>query len=158
MLGIVLTNLLKKRDKEFKLFANYTIKNYPYICMKDANAFKIASKGVIIIDEAHEVADSRDFKEKRNKDFSHFMFQTRKKDLIIIYATQSVDQIDKRIRNNAEWLFVCQKNREAGKIDIIMIKKNWLGEYEKKGTMIYNDYTRSYKYYNHKDIIYPLNF
>ncbi len=61
----------------------------------------------IFIQEAHNYIDSRNSASKRNKVFSYWILQSRhtgKGSCDIIYDTQSIDQVDKRLRRNTDFL------------------------------------------------------
>jgi len=98
-----------------KLGANYPIfgqKSFELIeTMKQLREF---TGGVLLLDEVWLLMDSRNPRE--NVEFSRWVRQTRKKGLLIFYATQSMDQVDKRMRHSTSMVMLCQKAR--GKIKL----------------------------------------
>lgn len=63
--------------------------------------------GVFCWDEAHVDMDSREF--AKNIESSSWILQTRKDGVSLNLTTQHFDQIDKRIRNIADMLVICEK-------------------------------------------------
>lgn len=76
---------------------------------------------VVLIDEIHIWLDSRMSASKRNKIVTYFLLQTGKMGiesdygLILLYTTQWLDQIDKRLRHTTEVLIECEKKSFDGK-------------------------------------------
>lgn len=68
---------------------------------------KKITDSIICIDELHEEADSRDF--KKNIDITKWLLQIRKRRNVLLYTTQSLDQIDKRFRNQTHFLVFCRQ-------------------------------------------------
>jgi hypothetical protein len=69
---------------------------------------------VLLIDELQIIFDSRNFTNKQNKSFSYFIFQIRKRNIIILGTTQYTDSVEKRYRQNLDIvvspLFVSELN------------------------------------------------
>lgn len=63
---------------------------------------------VILIDEAQLFFDSRRSMKKVNLDFSYFVQQTRKRNIDLYLTTQFANTIDRRIRDNVD--FICYPN------------------------------------------------
>lgn len=57
---------------------------------------------VLAIDEAQLFFDSRNFSRKENKDFSNFVQQIRKRNIIILFTTQYVNTVDLRLRQHID--------------------------------------------------------
>lgn len=71
------------------------------------------SRAVVLIDEAHVLLDSRSSVTKRNKIISYFILQTRKRDVHVLYTTQSFHQIEKRLRDQSDMLISCKFNASS---------------------------------------------
>ena len=56
----------------------------------------------LFIDEIYVYIDSRNSVSKRNRVWSYFFNQTRKRGVDLFYSTQFLHQVDKRLRNNTE--------------------------------------------------------
>lgn len=67
---------------------------------------------VLLIDEAHVLLDSRSSVTKRNRIVSYFILQTRKRDVHLLYTTQSYHQIEKRLRDQTDIIIECDFNKE----------------------------------------------
>jgi len=65
-------------------------------------------KAVLILDEVHVYIDSRSGMSKKNVILSYFVLQTRKRDVRLLYTTQFIDQVDKRLRQPTEVFVQCQ--------------------------------------------------
>lgn len=64
---------------------------------------------VILLDEMHVYFDSRSSMTKRNKKFSYFVNQTRKRNVTILGTTQSWRQVDVRFRSRVHKLSYCRR-------------------------------------------------
>ena len=62
---------------------------------------------VLLVDEAHILLDSRTSVTKRNRIVSYFILQTRKRNVHLLYTTQSFHQIEKRLRDQTDILVEC---------------------------------------------------
>lgn len=61
---------------------------------------------VLIIDELMLIFDSRNFSTKKNKDFSYFIAQIRKRNIIILGTTQYTGGVELRFRQNIDVIAV----------------------------------------------------
>ena len=101
----------------FKIYANLAL-SFPYELYdaqmiesfaSDQNPLKNA---VVLVDEAHVLLDSRSSFTKRNKIISYFILQTRKRNVHLLYTTQSFHQIEKRLRDQSDYLVECSYDKE----------------------------------------------
>jgi len=69
------------------------------------------TKGVLVFDEMWLSVDSR-FPQK-NVEFTKWVKQTRKKHILMFYTVQSLDQIDKRVKDSTKLLLNCEKLRSG---------------------------------------------
>jgi len=93
------------------LYANYTLKNCDYKKIEAVDDLWSANHGIVLFDEIWLTIDSRNW--KNNIKLSHWLNQTRKKDLIILYTTQHIRQVDIRLRKATDWLIYCEKKTEG---------------------------------------------
>jgi hypothetical protein len=93
----------------FPVWANYGL-SFPYRPIRSMDDLIAANgPGMIIIDEAHLILDSRQFSRSTSIDLSHFITLVGKRRLCLHYVTQSVDLVDKRLRELTSVFFHCQK-------------------------------------------------
>lgn len=71
---------------------------------------------VVLIDEAHVLLDSRSSFTKRNKIISYFILQTRKRDVHVLYTTQSFHQIEKRLRDQSDMIIECRFSKTSNTV------------------------------------------
>lgn len=83
----------KKYHKKIHLLDNEFFKNY-----KDFKLYNCA----LFIDEIYVYIDSRTSSSKRNRLWSYFINQTRKRDVDLYYTTQFFRQVELRLRENTE--------------------------------------------------------
>lgn len=86
------------------IYANYPLKNsIPIKSVKDLWAIQ---SGVVALDEFWIDMESR--QSEYNINLSRWINQTRKKNLLVLYTTQAMSQIDKRVRNANHLLIFCE--------------------------------------------------
>jgi len=100
------------------LAANYEIKgvkNFKLIkTLQDLWDFQ---GGVILLDEFWESFDSRS--PGSNVVMSRWINQTRKRHIVVFYTTQSMDQVDKRLRRVTDIVVMCRKQKDGIKATFI---------------------------------------
>ena len=64
---------------------------------------------VMLIDEMHIAFDARSSMSSRNRYGSYFVLQTRKRDVQLYFTTQSIWQVDIRVRENMDRMITCSK-------------------------------------------------
>lgn len=114
---------------------------------------------IVFIDEIHIWLDSRCSVSKRNKIVTYFLLQTGKMGLdsdyglILIYTTQWIDQIDKRLRHLTEILIECQKFEFEG----LKLFNNHITEFRGRDIIEYDRQfigtKELYNMYNTKEIV-----
>lgn len=67
---------------------------------KDSDLFNC----VLGLDEIQLIFDSRNFRDGNNISFSYFIMQVRKRDIIILGTAQYADSIEKRFRQNLDFV------------------------------------------------------
>jgi len=85
---------------------------------KDFKTFKLY-KCCLFLDEVYIYLDSRMSSTKRNRIWSYFINQTRKRDVDLYYTTQFFRQVEIRLRMNTEVFIFPTKVTIEGKIVII---------------------------------------
>jgi len=80
---------------DMELLENYTNENQEL------------NKASLGIDECHIFFDSRSFMSNKNKNASYFFLQTRKRKVNCYLTFQRINQVDKRIRQNASYIIQC---------------------------------------------------
>lgn len=110
-----LTYYAYKYFKEgFKIYSNYNL-NFPHEkldreTLESYTTGKIQfSKSVFCIDELYLIFDSRNFGRKFSKIFSYFVLQTSKRNVHLLGTAQFFNTIDKRFRENTNFLCYCQR-------------------------------------------------
>jgi len=123
------------------LYANYTIKTYPSKRIRSSTDLWDANHGIVLLDEAWLTLDSRLYND--NVKLTRWINQTRKKDLILLYTTQHIRQIELRMRNATDilinmsketrghWLqFIDWQYRELGRRYLLPNPKKFWGLYD----------------------------
>lgn len=102
------------------LYANYHINHPNFKFFSDFQELEQVRHAIILYDEIHVDLDSRGWDKKRQQAFTHWFTQTRKMYCSFFYATQSIDQLEKRVRNNTQYLFWCTKNKRGELKEILL--------------------------------------
>lgn len=104
-------------------------------------------RGILLLDEAHVPFDSRAFADDHGR--THFILQTRKKNLLVFFTTQHISQVDKRIRNVCDFIVACSKRGDTLKNQIIDYQSEKLGR-----KMKIRQVHRFYRLYNTNELVY----
>lgn len=100
----------KKRGDN--VFSNITFYNFAYVPI-DFNTLREfpswLKDGVAIMDEMHQGADAYNFLAKSTLDITTMATQIRKHNLTLIYITQDMTQIVKRLRRQTDYLYEVRK-------------------------------------------------
>lgn len=100
----VYTNLSKTRfihiDSDFILNLNYRSK---------------IQNVVLCIDEIELFFDAREWNQQKSKQFSKFLQQLRKRNIIILCTAQFTNLIDIRLRQQIDFLCICKYDKENKK-------------------------------------------
>ena len=92
-------------QKGYKVYANYQL-NFPFIPVTKLSTIDNAQKGLVIIDEAYQLVDSRRATSSKNVLFSVLLGKARKHGIRILFIAQYVHTLDSRIRQDADWIIV----------------------------------------------------
>jgi len=150
-------SILLSNMKELKL------KNF-YFRVDDALALmdmlNPERKYTFILDEASGEADNRDFFSLKNKKFSKFISQARKRNIDVIYASPWISSVEKRLRELTDYIVRCKAIRDPNDDNP---KTNLIGLYYRKYDVEEERMKRYYisaqtakffyKYYNTKEFI-----
>ncbi|MDO3651333.1 zonular occludens toxin domain-containing protein [Nocardia mangyaensis] len=99
---------------DMPIWANYHLRGANYFTKFQELADK---KNIIVAyDEIHVDFDSRDWDKKTRYQFTQWFTQMRKLGIIFVYATQRHNTLEKRIRENTDYLFWCTKINKAGTV------------------------------------------
>lgn len=76
----------------------------------------VQSQVLVMIDEAHLEWNSRDYQSTKSdpsgREMLNFITLVRKLDIILIFITQSPEDIDKQMRKKASWLLMCRNLKD----------------------------------------------
>jgi hypothetical protein len=90
-----------------RLVSNYGLQGSEVVSSWD-DLFAVRD-AVVALDELQVLADSRAF--KNNLGFTQWLLQSRKVGLDILFTTQHVNQVDLRVRNVLDFVFLLKKER-----------------------------------------------
>lgn len=88
---------------------------------------------VLVLDELQLFFDSRNFPRKENKDFSYFIQQIRKRNIIILGTAQYVNTIELRFRQHIDYVAIPKFNKN---LNICSVKYFDLTKLEDNNTHI----------------------
>lgn len=114
-LGLIAQRAVKGKPINFKTLSLGTLRSYKYVytnfhcsgCYKlDYDKLGVVnySDCLILIDEIMLLSDSRDYR-KFTDNLKFFYSEHRKSNCDLIYASQSYDDVDKKIRNRTQRLY-----------------------------------------------------
>lgn len=112
--------LYKYFNRDWRIMTNYGLKfKHQKAIFETFQDLHIDLKHVGLgIDEIHLWMDSRTSMKKRNRVFSYFITQSRKRNLIFYWTSQRFGQVDKRLRENTDYLFSCKKVKRGNTVYI----------------------------------------
>lgn len=100
------------------IFANFHLKGIPYTYVPNPEDIDEIRSGIFLIDELWLYCDSRLSSSGRNKFVTKVLLKSRKRDLDILYTTQSLGQVDVRIRRISDFIAIPSFNEGNGKLII----------------------------------------
>lgn len=89
--------------KGYKVYANYQL-NFPFIPVKKISTIRDAEKGLLVIDEAYQIVDSRRASSVKNVLITTLLSKARKMGIRVLFIAQYVHTLDSRIRQDADWI------------------------------------------------------
>lgn len=105
--------------KGYKIFSNYNLEFEHEKLTKEILESYVKGKvqfenSIFIIDEIYLIMDSRSFGKTFNKLFSYFVLQTSKRSVHLFGTAQYFNTIDKRFRDNVNFMCYCQRMQQIG--------------------------------------------
>lgn len=138
----------------YTVYSNISLQ-FPHetIRFKDLEAYAKSGtqfqKSFFLIDEIHMALESRRSGSKRNIVLSHLILQSRKRDIQVGFTTQSLHQVDVRLRNQTDVLGVCSKRQDGMgviiKVQYIIFRAE--GTRIRKSRYVANNWFRLYDTY-----------
>jgi hypothetical protein len=98
---LIWTNWFKKHRR---IFSNYNIFGIPYTKVTTIPALESMQSGFFAGDELWTWIDSWAGKSEKQKVISSILLKSRKRDITICYTTQTIQQINKRIRDVTDFV------------------------------------------------------
>lgn len=98
---------LKYHLEGYTVLSNLSLTFGKYISSQEVLSLNRDSKlfnCVLALDEVQLFFDSRNFSKQENKDFSNFIQQIRKRNIIILFTTQYVNTVDLRLRQHIDYV------------------------------------------------------
>jgi len=90
-------------SKGYSVYANYELA-FPFIPIKKISTIKNAQKGLLIVDEAYQLVDSRRASSAKNVLITTLLSKARKMGIRVLFLAQYFSTVDIRIRNDADWV------------------------------------------------------
>lgn len=90
--------------KKRSIFSNYNLYGFPFTPVKTIPDLDKMHEGFFAGDELWLWIDSRTSKKERNRIVSSILLKSRKRDITIAYTSQSIHQVDKRIKDITDFV------------------------------------------------------
>lgn len=119
------------------IYANFPC-NFQYIAFEDWQELLEIKNAIVIFDEIDTAIDSRNFKSKDQMRFTHWFKQNGKKGITLLYTAQKFDLVEKRVREQTEFVLKCAKNYITGKLHRELLDMRGVSDIE-MSTVIKND-------------------
>lgn len=120
ILGVNLSKLMN-----VPLFATYTLNDVQYTKVRTIEELLAMQTGVVLLDEFWLNMDSRSF--SQNVQLSQWVMQARKKSLLCFYTSQTMRQVDLRVRNITDWWIHVEERREGIWLNFVLYQYGRLG-------------------------------
>lgn len=151
--------ILKYYVKGYTIYSNYHL-NIPHKKVNFDELIILANKqtglnnAVIALDEIHILLDSRSGMSNKSKLITFWLNQTRKMKVKLLYTTQYLHQIDKRLRSGTDFFIFCNGvklfYKESNKRFFVCYNELSDGSNNKREVFIGDKF---FKYYNTDEII-----
>lgn len=89
--------------KGYKVYANYQL-SFPFVPVNKISTVRDAEKGLLVIDEAYQIVDSRRASSGKNVLITTLLSKARKMGIRVLFIAQYFTTLDKRIRDDADWI------------------------------------------------------
>lgn len=137
------------KETGIPLYANFDLQNSQKVTsMKDIWELEA---GILVWDEIWLTMDSRLW--ENNVEFSRFINQTRKKNLIILYTTQHINQVEMRVRKGTDVLIYLRKTKEGHWLQFIDYQYMQLG---KRYLLTFETARKFYNVYDTFEVLEPI--
>lgn len=108
--------------KQKQIFSNYRFYGFPYIPIKTIRELDNMKSGFFAGDELWLSIDARSSLTTKNRVTGGILLRSRKRDLNFCFTSQSIDQIDKRIRKVCDFTVYPIMNRNETVCKVIVFR------------------------------------
>jgi len=108
-LGAVAKTLILAELTNARIVSNIVLKSPRYIPFTEWRELETMRNVIILFDEIATAVDSRNFKSGDQMEFTHFFAQLRKRGNTFIYTAQRFNLVEKRIREQTDYVIECVK-------------------------------------------------
>lgn len=142
-------------NSKINIFSNYELKLPNYISLEPETLMAKETKGLIIIDEAYVWLESRTSGNKANRYLSYILYQSRKKGFNFILTIQNISALEKRFREQADILILCNNNKKRKRFEYYIYKKDFVSYSQTTRYLNYKKAEDYFKYYETTQVINP---
>jgi len=135
--GMVYLGLILKEDLDIHTVSNISVEysNQKVKGVRELNNVSNQFEGQMLLDEVWAWADSR--KSNQNDAITQLVIYSRKRGWIVIYTTQSLHQVDKRLRENTDIVIRCSHTSHPEQ-DVARLQLFDMNELKHIRTITYN--------------------
>lgn len=108
-----------------KLFSIHDFKKYPFTKISTIEDLKNATHGIVLLDEFWLTLDSRNW--QANRELTNWVLQARKKNILCFYTSQTMGQIDTRLRSITDWQIYCESSKAGIWLTFILYQYGIIG-------------------------------
>jgi hypothetical protein len=137
------------------IFANYELRLPNYTPLEPELLMQKDTHGLIIIDEAYVWLESRTSGNKANRYLSYILYQSRKKGFNFILTAQNISSVDRRYREQADIIVLCNNNAKKQRFEYFIYKKQFLSYLKAIRYLSYANAEKYYKYYDTAQLVMP---
>jgi len=91
-------------NKKRKIFSNYNFYGFPYTHVETLPSLEEMKDGFFAGDELWLWLDSRSSRKEKQKIIASILLKSRKRGITIAYTTQSIHQVEKRVRDITDFI------------------------------------------------------
>lgn len=89
---------------------------FPHKIFREWTDLKNIENALILYDEIDTAIDSRNFKSEDQNKFTHWFKQLGKRGLTLFYTTQRLHMVEKRVREQTDYILSCHKDWSTGQL------------------------------------------
>lgn len=108
-LGMTAWGVLLSHMTGQTLYANYSIQHKNFRKFFNWHALEGVKNSIILFDEIGTAIDSRNYKSRDQAEFTHLFAQMGKLGNTLMYTTQRMHLVEKRVRDNTDYIINCIK-------------------------------------------------